>query len=444
MTMTMFHSLIIAVIAITIAINLTTVLVVSSVITEEEEGGVGDNDHDNDRICRLSNVEEDDGNSNDNNDSRSRRSGRTSDRRRKVTGYIPDPNIANEESDECTVYMAPSTIGDHSNLGIFTAAPISLGQIVPYPEILIPLLWRPFGTHPTSSFGDGKLFDRYIWEQYVGGRSMEPFDDLHPTTTEVAAMFVPGVGCTVNSMLDLSNIYSVKGSEFDDVVSRDDPGTGAFTPYHSAPTKAAVKYIPAGAELFASYGSNWIPWIPDVAVTLDESFDQADELMNDFEEWIQQHESNAAATADAGRGGRNTNIETELTDDVLKAMWEFLVNFPHYNRPMTVLPKEWNRTYLQMNEGRSSSREYFDRRGRVSIEFLKEHGRCQDHIRPGLSAIPHAGRGAFASRDLEKGTIVAHAPLIHVAVRGEEIFQVEYGEGVLSNKTYIKQDLVRQ
>lgn len=43
-----------------------------------------------------------------------------------------------------------------------------------------------------------------------------------------------------------------------------------------------------------------------------------------------------------------------------------------------------------------------------------------------ISKIPHAGRGAFATRNLPKGTIVGYAPLVHVAFRGEELFQVTY------------------
>ena len=49
-----------------------------------------------------------------------------------------------------------------------------------------------------------------------------------------------------------------------------------------------------------------------------------------------------------------------------------------------------------------------------SVEYLKEHGTCMDNIRDGNSNIPHAGRGAFATRLIKKGNIVAPGPLIHV------------------------------
>jgi hypothetical protein len=49
-----------------------------------------------------------------------------------------------------------------------------------------------------------------------------------------------------------------------------------------------------------------------------------------------------------------------------------------------------------------------------SIEWLEENGKCIDHIYPGQSTIDGAGHGAFAKRDLLKGTIISGSPLLHV------------------------------
>lgn len=109
---------------------------------------------------------------------------------------------------------------------------------------------------------DGEVWDRYIWEQFVGG--LEAFEDLD-RNNERAACFIPGVGCTVNSMLELGNIMSAQNSEFDEVVDRGSPGAGAFTPYHSSPTIISTPQgfedgVEPGQELFATYGDQWIPW----------------------------------------------------------------------------------------------------------------------------------------------------------------------------------------
>ncbi|MGK3754877.1 MAG: hypothetical protein ACI8RD_007186 [Bacillariaceae sp.] len=317
---------------------------------------------------------------------------------------------------DCGVYMAPSTVGDHSNLGIYTAKPMKDGDIVPYPEIIVPLLWRIFGVHPVESFTDGELWDRYIWEQYVGG--IEAFEDFGDRSSEKSAVFIPGVGCTVNSMLELGNVESATGSKFDEVVNRSSPGAGAFTPYHSTPTTIASPDgfgggVDAGQELFATYGDEWIPWIPDVAVTFNRNFAKADEIMEEFEDWIVEHEGEKKDNDSNTKSSENSENSSEITDELLDDMWKFMIDFPHFGtqkwEQLSVLPKEWNRERLKElkhvkkqqkllllqdnNEEKeesssplpqplSTSTRYWADRGKVSTEFLKENGKCQDHIRP--------------------------------------------------------------
>lgn len=58
-----------------------------------------------------------------------------------------------------------------------------------------------------------------------------------------------------------------------------------------------------------------------------------------------------------------------------------------------------------------------------SVDWLQEHGRCLDHIRPGPSTLPQAGRGAFATRYLPAGTRITTSPVHHV-VDGESFFRM--------------------
>jgi hypothetical protein len=46
------------------------------------------------------------------------------------------------------------------------------------------------------------------------------------------------------------------------------------------------------------------------------------------------------------------------------------------------------------------------------VAWLRQHGRCLDNMVAGRSRVPHAGRGAFATRDLEAGAIVAPVPVL--------------------------------
>lgn len=52
-----------------------------------------------------------------------------------------------------------------------------------------------------------------------------------------------------------------------------------------------------------------------------------------------------------------------------------------------------------------------------SIKWLEENGKCIDHIIPKQSTIEGAGRGAFAKRDLPKGTIITGLPLHHIPMK---------------------------
>ena len=330
----------------------------------------------------------------------------------------------------CGVYMAPSTLGEDSNMGFFAGRLYQENEVV-QSEIAIPLLFREWGEH-RSGFHDGEIWDRYIWEGSVA--SLDPYDDLDRDASR--AVFVPGIGCTVNSVMDLNNIESTAGSVYDTagLHRSKDPGSGAFTPYHSSNT-TAIKEIQPGTELFASYGDYWIPDIPGAQITLEEEMVKAETfLRNEYYPWILEHND-------------------ALTDEMKQALWELTSkDFPIYSRAFTNLPKHvpWKQVEeeleLQKNAppGGFSIIEKFSRQLHVrSIDWLEERGYCQDHIRPDVSTIPQAGRGAFATRPLPRGTVVGYSPLIHMGVHGRELYYVQVGDAAKkSKKSHMMYDLI--
>lgn len=239
------------------------------------------------------------------------------------------------------------------------------------------------------------------------------------------AGFIPGIGCTINSIMDMHNIISTHGSEYSTagLHRSKDPGVGAFTPYHNSLTEASED-IPAGSELFAEYGDQWIVEIPGAQITLDEQLDEADEFMLEhYLPFVEKHKN-------------------ELTPEMKTALWEFTTkDFPVYNQALTNLPrypwseveafieKELRAKDAKSNERVSLVRHFIRQQSIRSIEWLNEWGYCQDHMRPAKSTTPQAGRGAFATRDLPKGTVIGYAPLIHIGEYGREIFDITY-EGV--------------
>jgi hypothetical protein len=76
---------------------------------------------------------------------------------------------------------------------------------------------------------------------------------------------------------------------------------------------------------------------------------------------------------------------------------------------------------LMVNYGRGwldkISHDDLGRKTKRPVEWLRSNGICLDHIRPSISEIPHAGRGAFATRSLPQGTVVAPIPLLPIKSR---------------------------
>jgi SET domain len=311
---------------------------------------------------------------------------------------------------ECGVYMAPSTLGEATNMGMYAGRAFQKDDVI-QSEIAIPLMFREWGSHKPG-YMDGELWDRYIWEGSVA--DLDPVTDLN--REDARAVFVPGIGCTINGIMDMNNLESTHGSIYDTVgLHRSkDAGAGAFCPYHFSNT-TAVTDIPPGGELFATYGEAWIPSIPGAQITLEAQLVAAEEfLRDDYWPWIQ-------ARAD------------KLSDDFKEKLWKITSKeFPLYSQTFTVLPQSsWAKVEeaLKVEPPETSVVKKFIRTQSVrTLDWLNTHGYCQDHIRPAKSTIPQAGYGAFASRTLPQGTIVGYSPLIHMGEHGRDIYWIQYPE----------------
>mmetsp|Transcript_29448 Transcript_29448/g.44947 ORF Transcript_29448/g.44947 Transcript_29448/m.44947 type:complete len:576 (+) Transcript_29448:110-1837(+) len=62
-----------------------------------------------------------------------------------------------------------------------------------------------------------------------------------------------------------------------------------------------------------------------------------------------------------------------------------------------------------------------------SVDWLKDNGICMDNLLPGKSRIKGAGRGAFASRLLPKGSVVSSTPLVHLHRNATKTKKVKHG-----------------
>ena len=76
---------------------------------------------------------------------------------------------------------------------------------------------------------------------------------------------------------------------------------------------------------------------------------------------------------------------------------------------------------------------------KVAVSHLRMNGYCIDNIAHGTSLIYGAGRGAFASRDLSKGAIVAPVPLIPLSRHSLEMIK-EKQDGSIVKSTQLLQN----
>lgn len=303
---------------------------------------------------------------------------------------------------ECKVYLAKSTI-PRAGMGLFTAVDLQENDQVGASEIVIPI------TFPQHNWALWKVWRNYVWTPSI------PNIDVDTTS----AAFVPGIGSSLNSHYwDLTNLYAVGKAQYDtaQLHRTHDVGAGAFTPYHKASTNA-FRSLTAGSELFSFYGDSFF----HSNLQLDaQSFQMADNVITDYKAFLRTH--------------------PELTDDLKEAIWaELIQDFP------ASITKEGSTTFaslpqrswadLENEESSSVSLKSKSLTHKHSREWLQENGFCMDWIEAGQSTLAQAGRGAFATRFIPKGTVIALAPLIHIVDPDKEI--VDWSHDL------VKKELVR-
>jgi len=244
----------------------------------------------------------------------------------------------------CTLYLAKSTLGEDTGLGLFSARslprgyPVAPGDIViqvpDYNEILhvgpnIPHI----ETGQEYDRGMMLLVHDYGWDgQETGG---------HYEGKNVMSL-LPGIGFLANGHPTLHNVIPFRADVDEANVPRTtSPGAGSFSHYHNF-TFFSSKVISSGDEIFVNYGTKY----------------------------FQRHGHISSESTEKKNTTTSTAVHSEEST--------------HHSRP---------------------------------LEWLEEHGICVDTLKAGPSTIPGAGRGAFSTKYIPKGAVVAPAPLIPITNR---------------------------
>eukprot|EP00934_Nitzschia_sp_Nitz4_P008941 Nitzschia sp. Nitz4//scaffold137_size62074//21789//23414//NITZ4_006413-RA/size62074-processed-gene-0.84-mRNA-1//-1//CDS//3329535694//8931//frame0 len=230
-----------------------------------------------------------------------------------------------------------------------------------------------------SSSENGPLLEgACIWE-----------DRVPPTCSLVMAQSgIPNAGWGVFTLNPLKRGDSLPHSEGDIVVHMPDFDVRLG----SSMRRLIWEYLWDGQELHGQYeGQHVMSFVPGIGMLANGAFNLHNVLPlgPDRED---PRGSFQLATSEAGSRSNYQNLTWVLQRDVAAGS-EILVNFGKY---------------------------WFQERGFVdppqppvrSPKWLRQNGYCIDNIRVGESTVTHAGRGAFATRDLEGGSIVSPVPVL--------------------------------
>lgn len=169
---------------------------------------------------------------------------------------------------------------------------------------------------------------------------------------------IPGTGMIANGHLDEYNTIqsSSRGSIVDNggLYRKTHPAAGSSSSYFNY-TFVARRDIPAGGEILVQYGFEW------------------------FNERIEKEMIPASSSASSSPSQH----------------------------------QESNSIGDKMNKDNNNNQYHHGR----SLAWLEENGSCLDNLQMKQSTNPHAGRGAFASRYIPKGAVVAPAPVIQITDR---------------------------
>ncbi|KAL3801644.1 hypothetical protein HJC23_013149 [Cyclotella cryptica] len=286
-------------------------------------------------------------------------------------------------TETCRLFMAPSTI-PNAGIGVFTAVDMQEGGSLGYPDLAIPVTdldWHNGGSRQGGDY-------HWLWKDYDWLSSV--IGDLSFEAEEVVAC-IPGIGAMPNCHFRLSNVkeswtrYDTAGLH-----RSKDPGVGAFTGYHGR-EGIATKDLKEGSELFVDYGEHWFTLREKELglVPVAESYVDAELVLEKFHS--------------LGLHGKGEVAMSEL--------WDLIKSFPYKSRALSALPNLYEAANRAIEVGIKETELESSIR---SVEWLHKYGKCLDNLRPGNSTIVGAGRGAFATRFIREGNVVAPAPLVHI------------------------------
>ena len=332
-----------------------------------------------------------------------------------VTTSTASNSSSADTTEKCGVYLAESTIPG-AGLGMFAGQRYELWDPVGPPDIVIPV--NDYGLHHPE-LGYETIFDYYGWK-------LHSFRHMAVEGVEASVGFAPGAGAALNCLLPLANVIGMDNyvQMNTDLHRSKDPGAGASTPFTNRQIVAKGAIEP-GHELFDWYGEAYFLEREYIygKIPVQADYERADALLQAFLELLEQMCANGVCmnvSSDDDKDDSHGALQVayhdlvELMTGPLSSIWP--------SRTLNALPSDPT-VVESVAETGTAFRDY--NRSARSLEWLGEHGACMDHLQIGKSQIDEqAGHGAFATRFLAKGSLVAPAPVLQMRKSLLEMFPV--------------------
>ena len=232
-----------------------------------------------------------------------------------------------------------------------------------------------------------------------------------------------------NCHFNLNNVHEDEVRYDDAGVPSDSPGRGAYTPWVDRKGTAEID-IDAGSELFVSYGESWFTGRVDELgiIPVGVHYKKAERFMKRYASF-------------RGRVREKTKPGSTTPDRLERAqsdLWDLIRSFPYETGQRNALPRDYGGA-VKVAEGGQSIKSVERENSIRPVEYLEERGKCADNLRGGVSSIPHAGHGAFATRRIEKGGLVAPAPVVHIP-HSEYMTMYDVLPGLRVNDTAVRDE----
>lgn len=328
-----------------------------------------------------------------------------------VTVSAAADDIENDSTAQCGMYLAVSSTStsEDTTWGLYAGKEIRENGDVGYPDVGINLFHLKANVAFTERKGRSAqaeidflnkvvdFMEAFIWVPDAAGGRFEL-----PEGRTVTA--IPGGGVLGGFNPKLTNaIWNHTSAYFRPAWGEEEgsahPGRGAYSPFFNVGLKASAEII-AGSEVFLDYGENWA------------EEDKKEELNKDDHDKIDKTIIKMIAFFSKHGEELDNDAKLKVYNFLIKDIMSAAIGASKGKKVLTVLPPTPDGLQKVMDDGGSlaHSQPTIYRQ----IEWLEEHGRCMDNIRPGASTVPSAGRGAFATRKIAQDGLVAPAPLIQI------------------------------